>query len=315
MKIATIGSNIIVDKFISAVHTVDGCEVVACYSRTKERALEFATKHDILNHYTSLSEMLENSDIDFIYIASPNSLHYAQTKQALLAGKHVICEKPFTSTYAETEELVSIAKKNNLFLFEAITTIHLPNYRWILDSLKEIGNVKLVTCNFSKYSSRYTDFLAGDTPNVFNPELSGGALMDLNVYNLHFVIGLFGKPNSMQYFPNLERGIDSSGVAILTYDNFIATCISGKDSDANSSIQIQGVEGSIYIDAQSSRLTDVKLVKNEKTTHSGTHEFDNAMHYELLDFYTIFSKNDYEACYQLLDHSLTVMDVLHGLRA
>ena len=101
MKIGTIGTGFIVSNFINASRTNENCEVVACYSRKLETGSAFAEKNGVGKVYTDLNEMLNDETIDTIYVASPNSVHYEQTKMALNAGKNVICEKPFTSTSAE----------------------------------------------------------------------------------------------------------------------------------------------------------------------------------------------------------------------
>ena len=129
MRVGTIGSGVIVDRMIDAMKQTKDVEVVAVYSRTKEKAEAYAKKHQIKKSYHDLEEMFQDNNIDTIYVASPNSLHFEQSKKALQAGKHVICEKPFTPTLKEAEELFHIAKEKNVYIFEAITTIHLPNYQ------------------------------------------------------------------------------------------------------------------------------------------------------------------------------------------
>ena len=119
MKVGTIGTGFIVDWFLNAVKQNEGVEAVGMYSRKEESARPLSEKYGIKNIYTDYKEMLANNDIDTVYIASPNSLHYSYAKEALLAGKHVICEKPFTSTVKEFMELKQLAKEKQLFLFEA----------------------------------------------------------------------------------------------------------------------------------------------------------------------------------------------------
>lgn len=318
MKIGTIGSGFIVSNFINATRSNEGCEVVACYSRKKETGEAFAEKNGISKVYTDLDEMLNDDNINFIYVASPNSLHYPQTKKALLAGKNVICEKPFTSSAEELEELIQIAKEKGLYLFEAIIPIHLPNFKWLKTQLDRVGELKIVQCNFSQYSSKYDAFKAGKNPNVFNTEFSGGALMDINLYNIHFVMGLYGVPKAVHYYANLEEGIDTSGVAILEYDNFVATCTGCKDSKSKNLSQIQGNKGYFLIEQESSRVVDV--ISNFSSNFGGTattysvQENSNGMHYEMKDFSEIYHANDYQACLGLLDYSLDVMRVIEALR-
>ncbi|MEF2608176.1 MAG: Gfo/Idh/MocA family oxidoreductase, partial [Faecalicoccus sp.] len=96
MRVGTIGSGVIVDRMIDAMKQTKDVEVVAVYSRTKEKAEDYAQKHQIEKSYHDLEKMLQDITIDTIYVASPNSLHFEQSKRALQSGKHVICEKPFT---------------------------------------------------------------------------------------------------------------------------------------------------------------------------------------------------------------------------
>ena len=172
---------------------------------------------------------------------TPNSLHFEQAKAALLAGKHVLCEKPIVPTLAQLDELLGLAEERHLHLLEAITTIDHPNYGLAKLFAKEIGDIKTVSCTFCQYSSRYDALLSGQVPPVFDPACCGGALMDLNLYNVHFVVGLFGEPMLVSYHPNLYRnGIDTSGILLLEYPDFICQCTGAKDCAAPGSVQLIG---------------------------------------------------------------------------
>ena len=128
MKVATIGTGFIVDWFLDAVKQNEGVTCVAMYTRKKEHAQNLADKYDIKDIYEDLEAMLNREDIDFVYVASPNSLHFQYSLQAMQHGKHVICEKPFTSNCREFRILDTYAREHHLFLFEAIVTSHMPNY-------------------------------------------------------------------------------------------------------------------------------------------------------------------------------------------
>ena len=161
--------------------------------------------------YYSLNneDVYADPKIDVIYCAVPNGLHYEVAKRALECGKHVIVEKPFTASYAEAKELIDLAKKKKLIIYEAITLRHMPNYRKIKELLPEIGEMKMVDINFSQYSSRYDKFKKGITLPAFDPKQAGGSLMDLGVYSIHFVLGLFGMPKKVNYFANIRKKIDT----------------------------------------------------------------------------------------------------------
>jgi len=315
MRIGTVGTGAIVEEFIAAVRKIDQMECVAVYSRKEETARHIADKFGIEQIYTDYEALLMEKSINFIYLALPNSLHFEYARKALAMGKHVICEKPFTSTMEEAKTLLHLAKKNNLYLFEAIKTLHYPNYLIIREKLKEIGDIKFVQCNFSKYSSRYEDFLEGKVSNVFSPVFSGGALMDINVYNLHFVTGLFGKAKEIKYIANVaSNGIDTSGVAILRFDSFLCECVGAKDSNSPSFAIIQGTKGYIKVNGSCSQCLSFDLFLDGKTRTYHEQEPENAMVYELKQFQSIYTNKDHIKCYELLEHSLSVVELLVAAR-
>ncbi len=315
MKIATVGTGMILPIFLEGAALVEGVEVIAMYTRARENAIPLAQQYGIESIYTDYDQMLSRAEIDMVYVASVNSAHYEHAKQALLAGKHVMCEKPFTSTVAEFLELRRIAGERGLFLFEAIIPIHTPNFQAMKKALPELGSIKMVDSNFSQYSRRYDVFKAGGLPNVFNPALSGGALGDINIYNLHIVVGLFGKPHTVHYFANkAPNGIDTSGTVILLYDGFHAVCTTCKDAVGKKSLQVQGDEGYLFLDEEISRCMYPTLHKKGEVTDLNCQEGGNGFVFELTDFLSIVEEEDHAACERLLDHSQAVMEVYQAAR-
>ncbi|AJA46519.1 oxidoreductase [Clostridium pasteurianum DSM 525 = ATCC 6013] len=309
MKIGTIGTGSIVETFLDAVQQIENVECTAVFSRRIETGETLADKYDIKQVYTDFNLLLSDENVNFIYIASPNSLHYDYALKALQNGKNVICEKPFTSTVEETKTLINLARDKKLLLFEAITTLHLPNYNKIKEKLNSLGELKLVQCNYSQYSSRYDKFLAGEVTNIFNPAFSGGSLADINIYNLHFVTRLFGKAKEVKYIANIaENGIDTSGIALLKYDNFICECTGAKDSEGPNFAIIQGTKGYIKLNGAVNRCPSLEIVIDDKIETYNEQSFSNRMVYELIDFENIYNNNDLEESYKLLDHSLKVME-------
>lgn len=314
MKFGIIGTGWITHAFLDGAYK-NGGELVAIYSRSEEKGLEFGQKYQVANVYTDMEAFLNDDNVEVVYIASPNALHYPQTKLALQHNKHVVVEKPVASVASEWEEVVAIAKENNLFLFEAITTVHLPNYKKIKEFLPEIGRIRMVQCNFSQYSSKYNALLAGQTPNVFNTKFSGGCLYDINLYNVHFTIGLFGEPNNVHYFANKHpNGIDLSGTVVLEYDDFMCSLNGAKDSASTNFAQIQGEKGYIYINSASSMCTTVELHKGKEVETYTYQEDMNALYYENIDFKAIIENKDYEARDHYLEESLYTIKVLEAAR-
>lgn len=265
MNIGILGTGSIARTMVAEFAKVPAFRCEAVCSRQQATGEALAQQFGIPKVYTDYDAMLADPDIELVYIATPNSLHYAQTKAALLAGKNVLCEKPFVPTVAEADELIALAKEKHLFLFEAITTAHHPNYALAKQYLDDIGSLRIVSCTFCQYSSRYDAFMNGQTPPVFDPAYCGGALMDLNIYNIYFVVGLFGDPKAVHYYPNRHaNGIDTSGILILEYPNFVCQCTAAKDSSAHNSAQIIGTEGSILIEPGSNNCQKLVVTRKGK---------------------------------------------------
>ena len=246
MKLGIIGSGMIVQEFLPSLVKLEDLEILGIQGTKSgiEKVEEICKKYNIPNFTDNFDELC-NFGIDTVYIAVPNFLHFEFCKKALEKGINVIVEKPITTNYREAKELEKLAKEKKLFLFEAITTLYFENYKKIKEWISKIGDIKLVQSQYSQYSSRYDAFKRGEILPVFDPQKAGGALMDLGLYNLHYVLGLFGKPENVKYYANIERNIDTSGVLIMKYKNFSAMCVCAKDSEGERIGVIQGSEGKI----------------------------------------------------------------------
>ena len=198
-------------------------------------------------------------------------------------------------------------------MFEAVTTQYLENYAKIRELLPRIGTVKLVQCNFSQYSSRYDAFCAGETPTSFDPARAGGALMDLYVYNISYVVGLFGEPNQVRYAANNERGIDTSGILLLEYPDFICQCTGAKDCAAPGSVQLIGDAGRILIEPGSSNCQKLRLVRPGQEDICSEYS-ESPWFYEVAEIAMILALKDYDACYAALKKTRQVVTVLEAAR-
>ncbi|TCS82018.1 Gfo/Idh/MocA family protein [Pectinatus cerevisiiphilus] len=317
MELAIAGTGGIVKTCLDALKTLSAVHVAAICGRpaSEAKARKLADAYGIPQVYTDYDAMLKNDHIDFIYVGIINSMHFNYAKRALLAGKNVICEKPITSHIKELDELTSIATEKQLFLFEAITLLHSPNYAFIQRHLPAIGRLRIVQANYFQYSSRYDKFLQGIVLPAFDPSLSGGCLYDLNVYNLHFVMGLLGTPNDARYYANIAaNGIDTSGAAILTYDGTVAVCSAAKDSESISGVILEGEKGYIHLNSTPNVCRNVILKTADNIENFDGEKYDNRMVNEFAAFAAIYKKNDLAACRKLLKHSHVVMQVMTKLR-
>lgn len=313
MKLAILGAGMIVQDFLKMVKDLPEIELMALLSseRSLERSSRLAESHQIAGVYTDVESILEISEIDTVYVALPNHLHYEYSKKALEAGKHVICEKPFTLTLAELEELEAIAKSKDLILIEAITNQYLTNYKQLKQDLAQLGDLKLIECNYSQYSSRYDAFKEGNVLPAFNPKMGGGALMDINIYNIHLVVGLLGAPNKVQYYANIERDIDTSGMLVMDYGYVKVVCIGSKDTAAPITSTIQGTHGSIVINGQPNILDSYSIVMNKQEAELVDLKIHpHRMYEEFLEFNRIIQEHDTAKAQDRLSHSKIVMGIV-----
>ena len=307
MKLGIIGSGMIVKDFLSFAHELPEIKLEVITARNIENLQELQFKYNIKNIYTDIDLCLENKEVDTIYVAVPNNLHYSVAKKALEAGKNVICEKPFTLKYNEAVELFEIAETRGLILIEAITNQYQKNYLDIKDSIDNIGEIRLVECNFSQLSSRYEAFKNGILAPVFDKSKGGGVLGDLNIYNIHFVVGLFGKPNKVHYSPNIVNDVDTSGILLLEYDNFKVVCIAAKDTFNNSYVNIQGDQGIIKVIGPTNEVPNYSIQTKDNLIEENKNIHSHRMFAEFKKFVEVINNKDFEFMNDQKEHTLNVM--------
>lgn len=313
MKISIIGTGMIATEVITVLKTeAKGIEITSIFSHSnKEKAEALAKMNHIARVYTDYAQLLKEDEADFVYIALVNSAHYDFASKALAADRNVIIEKPFTMTLTEAETLTAMARQRQLYLFEAISPLHTPNFRLVKESLNRIAPVHLVQCNFSQYSSKFERYLQGDITPAFSPDLGGGALNDLNVYNISVILGLFGRPSSTQYFVNRgHNGIDTSGIMVLTYPTMTATCTGAKDSSSPSFIIIQGEKGWIRIPTTANEFGSVEIMEQGKLTSYQRNAYESRLTHEFMNFKDVWERKDYRQMEEWLDRSVEVVRVM-----
>ena len=335
MKLAVIGTGRIVHDALYAMRPVKAIELAAVFARehSLDKARALAEEYEIPEIYTDYSILLETTSADTVYIGLVNNVHYQYAREALLAGKNVILEKPFTGFFDEAVKLAELARESGLFLLEAVTVLHNGVFRKLKDNLGRIGRLRLVMLNFSQYSSKYDAYLEKRMDPCFDPSCYGGALYDINVYNVHYAVGLFGRPQEVCYYPNLGfNGIDTSGTLILKYNGFVAVLSAAKDSDSPCFVSIQGEKGYLRIEGKPNNPEQLEIVQVDEGVKEKVKDASGAMvrattreeytegeHFhrmseEFADFARIIDSGDRAAGDELLDESATVMDVLERAR-
>ena len=315
LRFGIVGTNFIVDKVIAGARFDNRFDLSAVYSRTQERADEFAAKHDIPHTFKSLEAMAASPLIDAVYIASPNSLHAAQSIICMKHGKHVLCEKPFASNAREVKEMIRVAKENGVVLMEAMKPTMTANFSAIKDNLSKLGTIRRYFSCYCQYSSRYDKLKEGIVENAFKPELSNGAIMDIGVYTIYPMVVLFGRPKRIQAVgEKLPTGVDGQGAVNFEYEGMSATVLYSKIADSALPTEIQGEEGTITVD----RINIIKQVhlrpRNgeiiDLTLPEAVHEY----YYEVAEFISLVEEGQKESAVNSLDNSLITMEIIDEIR-
>lgn len=311
MKIGILGTGMIVKDLLTIIHEFNFERMAILGTKqTQEETKTLASQYHIHDVFYDYDELLK-SDIDTIYVALPNHLHFEFAKKALLHHKNVIIEKPMTSHSKELEELMDIADKQHVMIFEAMNIHYLPAFQSLKENIQKVGNIKIVNFNYSQYSSRYNAFKEGHVLPAFDCHKSGGALMDLNVYNLNAIMGLFGRPQDNFYFANVEKGIDTSGMMVLDYGNFKAVSIGAKDCKAPIISTIQGDQGVIIIEKPVNQMVSYKFIDNQgQETFYKDSLTKHRLYYEFKEFIRMIEEKDDIKQQEMLNLSLEISKVM-----
>ena len=315
MRLGILGTGMIVKDMLTGIHELN-FEYVAILGTeaTRDETEELKEKYHLDRTYYDYGELLA-SDIDTVYVALPNNLHYSFGKKALLAGKNVILEKPATANLYELLDLKEISEQKHLILVEASTVNYFPVVRRVKAEMDKVGRIHIVTLNFSQYSSRYDKFMQGEVLPVFDPKKAGGALMDLNVYNINLAVGLFGKPNRIEYFANKDRGIDTSGILIMDYGSFKVSSIAAKDCKAPAYVIIQGDKGFFVSNQTMNNAAEFRFVMNDGSIQElECYNEHHRLYYEFTEFIRMVDEKDYEAAAEMLEISVTISEIMEEAR-
>ena len=240
-----VGPGEIANKFAKAIKNVEEASLVAVASRSESRGRAFAEKYNIEKVFGSYEDMANSGDIDAVYISTPHPFHKPCAENFLNAGKHVLCEKPLCVNAKEAKELSKCAKKNNVFLMEAMWTRFIPAIIKVQEIVRNgvIGEVRGIEASFCYASS------PEEEAKLFQNEMAGGSLLDVGVYGLHFVSLFLGNnPISVSAEASVEDGCDCITNVLLRYGcGAIASVSSATKLNKPADAYIYGTKGHIYI--------------------------------------------------------------------
>jgi predicted dehydrogenase len=229
---------------VSDLHRTENLELVAVASRTREKAEAFATAHEVPRWYGNYDALFTAEDVDVIYIGTPIATHAELARRALLAGKHVLVEKAFTTTADEARQLAALAAEQGRFLMEAMWMRFNPVFCRMLDEVSsgEIGDVRTAQAGFG--------FPPPPSAIHWRPELGGGALLDMGVYPLTFAHVLLGEPEAVEASGEVrDDGLDLTASVFLRYgEGRFATALTTLRGFIGASATVGGTSGLITVD-------------------------------------------------------------------
>lgn len=314
IKWGIMGPGWISSQFAKDLLQVEGAEMVAVGSKSLERAEKFAKEFNIPRAYGSYEEMVQDPEVDILYVGTLHPAHKDNVMTCLRAGKAVLCEKPFTINATEAEELVSYAKANKLFLMEAMWSRYLPPLvqarEWMEADL--IGEVQLVQANFG--------FDIGYQPEhrLLNKELGGGALLDAGIYPVSLASMVYGKqPSNIMTSVHIgETGVDERFSLLFEYDD-------GRKAMLNGSVRLglvndaflYGTKGYIHIPNFLFAASASLHVRDEEPVHFNCDRKTKGYNYEAMEAMACLREGRTESSVMPIDETLQIMQTLDAIRA
>ena len=309
IKIGIVGSGRIAKRFIPEAKFVSGCEVTGICSRDKKHAEEFAKTFELDFFTDDFDKLIQNTDA--IYIATPHKLHYEMSRKALLAGKHVLCEKPITLKRNELIDLFDLADKKNLVIMEGIKTAYLPGFIRLIEVAKSgiIGTIKDVDACFTK-------IVTGDVREL-DFKRDGGSVNELATYPLSAIIQLLGKPKKIDFYSYIDNNIDLYTKGVLQFPKAIATFKVGLGVKSEGELIISGTNGYIHVPAPW-WLTQEFEVRFENQANNKKHFYKfygEGLRYELAEFVKLIRENKAESWKLKRKDSLTIAGLIEEFNA
>lgn len=304
-KIGIVGSGRIAKRFVPEAKIVSGVEIVSVFNQNIVEANAFAKEFEINAYSDNYKDFLKN--VDAVYVASPHLTHYNYTKHALLSGKHVLCEIPFTLSAAQAQELYDIAEKNNLVLLEASKTAFCPSFNHLVTLVKSgvIGDVVDVKASLSKMVPAPTREL--------NAKEAGGAMNEHAPLNLMAIIRLLGKDfNKVDFYSKVENGVDIYTKVDIEYPHATSSVTLGIGVKTEGNLVISGTKGYVYVPAPW-WLTDYFEIRYEDQTKNKKffYSYDgDGLRYEIQEFMSMIV-NHRKSSYKLRrSESITIAKII-----
>jgi predicted dehydrogenase len=308
-----IGTGKIAKAFATGLTVLPEAELAAVGSRTAESAKEFADTFSVPHRHTSYESLANAPDVDVVYVATPNTLHKENSLLCLQAGKAVLCEKPFTINAAEAEIVIQLARRKKVFLMEAMWTRFIPLVGKVRQLLADrvIGDLQILVADLGFWA----DF--DPLHRVFNPQLGGGALLDLGVYSISLASMIFGPPIRITSMAQLgETGVDEQAAVVLGYDQGqLALLYTSLRTDTPAEVILIGTRGRIRIQPPMFRPTKLTLSLTGREDSIIEMPLEgNGYNYQAAEVMNCLKADKLESDIMPLDETLAIMKTMDQIR-
>lgn len=308
-----VGTGWIAEAFAHALTLIPDAEMVAVGSRAQASADAFGDKFAIPNRYPTYQGVADDPTVDMVYVSTVHPLHHANTLMCLNAGKPVLCEKPFTLNATELAALIQLAQAKRLFLMEAMWTRYLPAIVKVRELLADgvIGDPLMLQADFG-FQPDYNP-----QGRLFNPELGGGALLDIGIYPVSFAFMVFGPPNHISSEVVIGRtGVDEQEGIIFRYQGGqLAVLAASLRANTPCTATIIGTQGRIHVHPRFWQSEKISVYTADGETTYDLPFDGSGYRYQAEEAMRCFRTGQLESSTMPLAESLHIMQTLDSLRA
>ncbi|WP_281299392.1 Gfo/Idh/MocA family protein [Flavobacterium limnophilum] len=313
IKWGIIGLGTIAHQFAKDLMLVEEAELVAVASRNLDKATAFAKNYDCKKAYDSYDAIINDAEVDILYIATPHNSHAALSIKALQNKKHVLCEKPIALNHDDALQMIQASKANNQFFMEAFWTRFNPSFREAFSKIKngEIGEIKYINADFAFYA----DNLEGIGNRKTDMNLGGGSLLDIGVYPLFLCYVVLGIPSEILAKSNFHKtGADLQTSMILQYDNAQAILHSSFVSTSNIKATINGSKGRINLNTLWHEAQSYTLTVNDYEEEFPLPTKGKGFTYEIEECHQCIKENRIESEFWSHQNSLDLIKIVDKVR-
>jgi predicted dehydrogenase len=312
IKWGIIGCGNIANKFASDLALVKNAELIGVASRSQDKAVVFGRTHSVKKAYDSYDKLLNNGEIDIVYIATPHTSHAALSIKAMKMGKHVLCEKPLALNRNETQNILKTSNATSRFFMEALWTRFNPTFIEVLHKIRqgELGTIKYLNAEFSFKSDKPLG------SRVLDVNLGGGAILDIGIYPVFLAYMILGKPTKIMatslFHEDTKCDVQTS--MIFEYENAQAMLYSSFASKTEISANVSGTEARIQIKEPWHAAENYSVYKDERSIDFNHKLTGMGYYYEILECHKCIADNKIESELWSHQNSLDLISILDEIR-